>query len=397
MNQKMNARSVRKSCFLLSVMVGPMLFGGCAKENRISFQQFVDMQQAQSEQGVQESQEEAPPPINVDQYLRPYTLGPGDVITITLTGMGEAAPIPPFQARVDRNGEIDAPIVGRLNVSKLELEDAEKVIHTAYVPAVYSQAVVHVATGDLKTTKVLVIGAVTTPGLIPLRQNERTLLHAIVGAGGASESASGETTLRRVRRQGAPEVFNLRDTGQLQQALAIASLDEGDIVEVQAARPNTIFVGGLVNRVGPQMYPSGSEITILQALAAAGGPRTDVVPLEGTLIRHNPDGSDIHVKLSLGRLARGQDANLALAAGDILWVPETFGTRVQEFINKNIFLRAGVSVTYNVSGLEFLNRASQQSGRSGGGNDLQNAFDPLGFLQRGTALQTLTSRPAPTP
>lgn len=220
------------------------------------------------------------------------------------------------------------------------------------------------------------------------------MLHAIVGAGGVSDTASGFASLRRIRKPGAIDSFNLRDPFELQKALAEAPLQNGDIVEVQAAVPNTIFVGGLVNRAGPQLYPTGAEINALQALAAAGGTRDNITPPEATLIRRLPNGSDVHVRLDLGRLKRGDDPNIQLAAGDIFWIPDTFGTRVEDFINRNIFLRAGISVTYNVSGVEYLNRNSQQNG-TGGTDDLQSSFDPLGFLQRNTSLQNLINRPAP--
>jgi len=131
---------------------------------------------------------------------------------------------------------------------------------------------------------------------------------------------------------------------------------------------------------------------IQQALAAAGGVRTDVFPKEGTLIRHLPDGRDVQVKLNLDQLARGEDPNLTLAAGDILWVPETFGTRFMQFVNSNIFFRAGVSVNYNVSGVEYLNRQRQQAaGLAGRSSSLQDSFDPLGFLNRNTILNQLNT------
>jgi hypothetical protein len=135
-------------------------------------------------------------------------------------------------------------------------------------------------------------------------------------------------------------------------------------------------------------------MTVLQAIAAAGGLRTDVTPREATLIRRLPDGNDVHVRLNLDGMSRGNDPNLVLAAGDILWVPHTAETLVQDWVNRNIFVRAGVSVNYNVTGIEFLNRHAQQSGRFGGGG-LEDSFDPFGFLGRGTGIQSLLSQPAP--
>jgi len=369
-------------CVLLSV--------ACHRDNRITLKQFLAIQQESRQSETNKIQ--ALPPPEVDRHLGPYKVGPGDVLRVTLTS-AQANTLPLMQARVGRNGTIDLPVVGAIAVGGKELEDIEDAIRAAYVPRVYGEAVVLVELAAPETTDVLVVGAVTVPGFVHLRRTERNMLYAIVGAGGVSGEASGRATLRRVRHPADTATFDLTDPVQVNEALAMAPLDAGDIIAVDAATPNTVFVGGLVNRAAPQIYPPGAKVSALQALAGAYGLRTDVTPTEGTLIRRMPDGTDIHVKLNLGRITRGEEPNITLAAGDILWVPETIGTKVQDFINKNIFLRAGVSLTYNVSGIEFLNRASKQGG--GGGTNQQNAFDPLGFLGRNALLQNINSRPTP--
>lgn len=379
---------------LTAVMVS-LGFSGCAAEHRISLAEFRQQLHA-APLAPQEGQPDAPR-INVDRLLGPYKVGPGDVINVIIArGVTGAEPPNIFRARIDRAGDIDFPMVGTVKVEGMELEDVEDAIRAALVPGVLTEATVYVELADVDTTDVLVIGAVSEPGLIPLRRTQRNMLYAIALSGGMSDLASGQATLRRIRQPDAAATFDLRDPVQLQHAIALEPLEAGDIIDVQAAKPNTVFVGGLVTRAGPQAYPTGTEVTILQALAAAGGVRTDVFPKEGTLIRRMPDGQDVHVKLDLNRLALGRDPNIALAPGDILWVPETWGTRVQSFINQNLFMRAGVSVNYTVTGIEFLNRHSLQSQRTGQGG-LQDSFDPLGFLGRNTALQgiqgTLATQP----
>jgi len=121
------------------------------------------------------------------------------------------------------------------------------------------------------------------------------------------------------------------------------------MVVVEAATPNTIFVGGLVIAPRPQSYPPGVRVSVLQALAAAGGLRLDVFPREATLIRRAPDGRDVHVKLDLNRLKNNRDPNFLLAAGDVLWVPHTVETRIHEWIGQNISLRAGAAANANVT------------------------------------------------
>ena len=206
--------------------------------------------------------------------------------------------------------------------------------------------------------------------------------------------ASGDVTLKRLRAPGEDVTLNLTTTKELKAALALNPLQDGDIVKVHAAEPNTIYAGGLVNTPRPLIFAPGVKVTILQALAAAGGLRTDVFPKEGTLIRRLPDGQDVQVKLDLDRLAKGKDPNITMAAGDILWVPHTWETRVQDWINKNIFFRAGITATaganYNALGVEYLNSNAERAANNANFNtNLQDQFDPLGFLNQNAALQSL--------
>jgi len=393
MESRTNVPASEKACAVawaglcLGVVIVGALNLGCA-DHRISLQEFLQMQEqvgrAPATQPVQV------PVAVIDKSLGPYRVGPGDVLSVTVVVPGQTEPTVPMPVRVNRKGEIDLPLAGSIKVAGLELEDVENAVREAFVPKVYRAAAVHVSVTVPETTNVLVIGAVTAPGLVQLSRTQRNLLFAIHTAGGATDLASGLVTLRRLRQPDKPVTLNIRDPEGLKQALTLPPLENGDIVTVHAATPNMVFVGGLVNAPQPQAYPTGVQMTVLQALAASGGLRTDVTPREATLIRRMPDGRDVHVKLNLDRIMKGKDPNITLAAGDILWVPDTLETRVQDWFNRNIFLRAGVVVTYNVTGVEFLNRRSLQ-GRSGGvGGTLEDRFDPFSFLGRSAALQGLT-------
>ncbi len=395
------AASRRLVPFLLLVCFA----AGC-EDNRISLNQFLELQQKMRQVGSTtqpsstqpSTQPSASQPVaseSVDRHLGPYRVGPGDVLTLTLTTSAQPALTPPVQVRVDRMGEIELPLVGKIKLAGLELEDVERVVQQAHVPKIYKDLVVHAELFAPDNTNVLVTGAVTNPGLVQLKRTQRNLLFAIVGAGGVSNMASGSVTLRRIRRPNESVTLDLLDPDQLKTALALAPLEHGDMVTVQAAVPNTIFVGGLVTAPRPQTYPPGVRMTILQAIAASGGLRTDVTPTEATLIRRMPDGRDVHVKLELDRLVKGKDPNIDLAAGDILWVPETFATKVQDWVNKNIFFRAGfvatANVSYDASALEYMNTNAKMAQQGYSGN-LQDQFDPFGFITRSNLMQSIVNR-----
>ena len=394
--RRLNLRAAKSGAHLhaastVALLLMAVLAAGGCNDHRIGLGEFLLLQQQ-----IRDRTAESPSADQVretsallDRKLGPYRVGPGDVLFVTLVSTDDAGLFPPVNVRVNYDNEIVLPIVGTLNVADLPLMEVEEVIHRSFVPAVLTDASVHVTLAEAAPTNVMVIGAVTAPGMVRLRRTERNLLFAIIGAGGASDLASGKVTLVRLRTPSQALTLELTDPRELQSALALEPLADGDIVTVHAAAPNTIFVGGLVNAPQAQFYSPGVQISVLQSIAAAGGLRTDIYPREGTLIRRLPDGSDVHVKLDLTRIATAKDPNILLAAGDILWVPHTPATRIQDFINRNIFLRAGVSVNYTVTGVEFLNRRSLQSNNAGGG-DAEQAFDPFGFLTRNATLQSLT-------
>ena len=368
---------------------------GCA-DHRITLAQFQDMQR-ESDQAPEAPSPEAALEARalLDRQLGPYRVGPQDVLNVVVSRLEQDSVLPSFQARVDRNGEIDLPTVGKIKVAGLQLQDVENAIHQVFVPGVFNDASVYVSLQEYDTTNVLVTGAVADPGLVRLRRTERNLLFALVEAGGVSEMASGKVTLQRIRRPAEQLTLNLTEPQELRAALALEPLEHGDIISVEAATPNTVYVGGLVNAPSPQSFMQGVKVTVLQVLASSGGIRTDVTPREATLIRRLPDGTDVHVKLDLERINTGKDPNILLAGGDILWVPETIETKVQDWVNHNIFIRAGVNanVSYNVTGIEYLNRRSLQTGGAGAGSSLQDQFDPFGFLQRNAMLQALPTTP----
>lgn len=393
------AATALRLCFFLGCALG---VAGC-DDHRISLAEFLEMQENACDQAT------APAPAEmedvahtlIERRLGPYKIGESDVLTVTLTGADDATLFPLVQVRVDREGEVDLPIIGAVNVADMELQDVEDTIHGAYVPHVVKDASVHVELIRPDYTNVLVVGAVTIPGLVQLTRTQRDMLHAIVTAGGVTDFASGEATLRRLRDPNGKVTLTLTEPAGLRDALALEPLEDGDIVTVHAAVPNTIFVGGLVNGPLPQTYPPGVEMTVLQAIAASGGLRTDVTPREATLIRRLPDDNDVHVKLNLDRITTGKDANIVLAAGDILWVPHTIETRIQDWINRNLFVRAGISATaganYNATALEYMNSKAERASNNFFQTtpSIQDTFDPFGSLLRNTAIQNLATQPPP--
>ncbi len=375
------------------IVAGMALCSSGCGDQRISIDEFILMQQEIGEPAAEPTTQPAESTAGVwsRHAFAPYQVGPDDVLSVSLTGLEMPTMTTVVQTRIDVSGGISLPMVGAVEVGGRTLQDVERAIQERYVPSIINVLSVNVQMVEYHTTDVLVLGAVATPGLLPLPNNERDLLHAVARAGGISYDASGLITLKRVRRPTEEITLNVLDPVELEAAFALEPLESGDIIEVEAAEPSVVYVVGLVNAPGPKLISPGTKINLLQLLAASGGIITAVEPKEATLIRRMPNGDDVRVKIDLDRLWKDATyPNITLAAGDIFEVPETVGTKALAWAHQNLFFRAGISVTggvnasYNASAIDWLNRRDLQKGAfsnfRGGGATLEDRFNPLGFL-----------------
>lgn len=345
--------------------------GGCQhRDYRMSLSDFVEYQQKRDEEAASEARLFRPADAAmIDSRLEAYQVGAGDVLLITVQTEDQQDAIPPMQVRVSPAGDIDLVLAGTRKVAGMTIEQVEQAVRDAYVPDYFRNISVHAELVNAKPTTVVVLGAVTAPGLVPLRSSERDLLHAVNRAGGLSDLSSGRVTLQRIRKPDQHVTVTLTDPIGIKRMLALPPLEQGDIITVHAAAPNTYYVGGLVNLPQRQMYPPGARINVLQAIAGSAGLRSDVTPTEATLIRRLDDGKDVQVRIDLTRLYAGMAPNINLEPGDILWVPETTLTRVQDFINRTLYIRAGV--TYNLIGTQDLFTGDRQNVNQAGTTFLQ--------------------------
>lgn len=383
---------------LLAQLAGCSVYlgSGLWSDPRISMQEFLELE----EEARLASEVPATQPVSdmeaarafLDSQFGPYKVGPHDVLTVMLTevsGLVGGTGLSAVRVRVDRNGQINLPIVGNISVDGLELKDIENLITDTYVPKVYREAICHVNLVEYEATNVIVTGTVGAPGMISLRRTERNLLYALVLAGGISDASSGWVTLQRLRRPGDSLKLNIMEPEGIKQALMEDPLEDGDIITAEPADPYLVTVLGLVKDEGPQTYQPGLKVTFLEVLAAARGLRQDIYIREGTLSRKMPDGQEVRVRLDLERLASGRDPNFLMQPGDIVYVNHTWDTWIQEWFNQHATLTAGATATVTYSGTA----TDQLSHRGRQTQSTATGIDPFGFLQRGLIRPTAAAAP----
>ncbi len=267
--------------------------------------------------------------------IKPFTVRSGDVLNITMIGPGtDPYAAVTLRARVQDDGNISLPNVGNVQVAGLDLAAIERAIIDAHVPSIVKAMSCNVDIAGPKTTTVIVQGAAGVRGLVTLQSDQRNVLYALGLAGGWG--GSGRVRVRPIRPDREELAYDLTDINDLRRAMLGPPLESGDMVVVEGAPPNAVYMLGLLNAPGPLVLNNNAELSVSRAVASAGGLRDFLEPQEATLWRRLSDGRQVRVKVPLAKILAGKEPDFALRGGDIFDVPHTLDTRAREWLLANI-------------------------------------------------------------
>jgi polysaccharide export outer membrane protein len=327
----------------LTILAGVLLCAGCA-DSRISLEDLRAEERALAEvEPVQVNPEE----LELTE-LKPYTIGPGDVLTLTMVGLTDPFTELRIQVRVWENGQITLPLVGKVQVAGLDLEGVDKAIYGAYVPDFVKNLTVFTELSGPEGTTVIVTGPVDAAGPVILPNNRRNVLYALAMSGGFGPGTSGRVRVRPIRSDREELVYDLTEINDLRRALTAPPLESGDMLTIEPAEASAVYVTGLVNMPGPVPLPRNGDISLVRAVSSAGGLRDFLDPPEATLWRRLADGRQVRVKINLTDVMAGRAPDVQLHPGDVLDIPHTADTRFREWVAMNIKLGPfGVTAVYD--------------------------------------------------
>ncbi|MDR3793554.1 MAG: polysaccharide biosynthesis/export family protein [Terracidiphilus sp.] len=250
------------------------------------------------------------------QPAAPAIIGPGDLLEIS------EYHTPEFRSavRVAVTGTVLLPMIGEVQVGGLDEQAAARTIEAALVskgmllhPLV--SVVVTVSAGQ----DVNVMGEVARPGIYPYLAHHR-LLDVISEASGLTAGAGRLVNVfhRSDPVTAHPVALDLNGTDAT--ADHNPELSPGDTVQV--SRAGLVYVVGDVIRPGGFPVDPVHGLTLVQALALAWGPTQNAATAKGLLIREQKGGRTL-TALNLKRLLRGQDPDLPVEDGDIVFVPDS--------------------------------------------------------------------------
>lgn len=251
-----------------------------------------------------------------DEQAQTTMIGPGDLLDLSVFAVPELT----LKIRVNEQGSVTLPLVGEmhfggLSVAQAEHDLAQKLVNQNLV--LKPQVTIFVA--EYATQGITVLGEVNQPGTYPLFGPHR-LFDAISAAGGLTQRSSSTVTLIHRGDHDHPTHINLAVTNA--DVNADVSLRPGDTIIVDKAP--VVYVVGEVNKPGAFLMENNTNITVLRAVALAQGATHRAALNKAEIVRRLPTGIE-EIDLPLGKIMRGQIADLQLRGDDILFLPTSKG------------------------------------------------------------------------
>jgi polysaccharide export outer membrane protein len=246
-------------------------------------------------------------------------IGPGDLIEVKIFDAPEIAQT----ARVDDLGDATLTFIGRTHLGGLTPEESQTLIANQYREGnFFVHPEVSVLIQEYSTQGASVLGEVAKPGVYPVL-GARSLLDIISVAGGTTPTASNEVTIQR-RIDGSMLTVKLSRNARASLE-ADVEIQPGDKIIVP--RAGIVYVIGNVHQPGGFVMQNEGRISLLQAVAMAGGANGTASLNRAKLIRKTVGGY-IEIPVSLKSILKGQESDREMQAEDILYIPNNTGKSI---------------------------------------------------------------------
>lgn len=243
-------------------------------------------------------------------------LGSGDLIEVNVYNVPELA----SKVRVSNSGDIYLPLIDYVHVEGLTQEEAQRVIEKRLEDGGFVRSPhVSIFVDEAMSQGVTILGEVYRPGIYP-DIGDHKLYEVVSQAGGFTSTASRKIAILR-RNQTEPIHVNL-PRNLADDLTANVQVQPGDTITVP--RAPVIYVVGDVGRPSGLLVDNGT-MTVLQALALAGGTNKTAKLGAVRILRKGPSGGVTETKVQIKKMLEAKAPDVTLQADDILFVPVSGG------------------------------------------------------------------------
>lgn len=364
----MNIRSSGLQILYASVVLSLVSSTGCQSSN---FYRAESMPRS-----LMLARQTSPQEANLGQFANvtssSSTIGPGDLLELTISASLEKDDQVQIPFRVGKDGKASIPQIGNVALAGVEPEAAEHLIRMEAINrGLYRNPNVTIAVIDQKLNTVRVLGGVEEPGEYLLPPGASDIVSAIAAAGGLSENAGENVDVKNpasrerptprravagpdaspspystvsdeVEISGGMTSYSVKLTAASTSTKNSYRVADGGVVMVEKRDPAPITVTGLVNRPDTYPFPVGKDLTVLGAIAMAGGRNNQVADRVFVIRPLSNSGEPAVIEVSLRKAKRSGKSNIRLGPGDTVSVEQTVSTVLLEAIK---LIRIGVSGT----------------------------------------------------
>lgn len=258
-------------------------------------------------------------PLAAQPAASPYRIGPRDLVAVKVFEVPELN----VDRRVGDDGQLVLPLIGAVPAQGLtESELAERLrelLEEKYVV----RASVSIEVREFRSRPIVVLGAVKSPGNLQF-SGRWSLLEVFAAVGGLAGPAEVITILRRAEN-GLADQVTIRVEDLLVKADPKVNIPifSNDLINVPAATEITIFFIGEVKTTGAVNFRSTDRVTLLTALARAGG-LGERASNNVVVRRRGPGNQNVELRADYRKLVNGKEPDFDLEDGDVVIVKESF-------------------------------------------------------------------------
>lgn len=290
--------------------------------------------------------------------LSSYVLGVGDQISVWALSAEEISdkPIP-----IGPSGFVNFPMVGRVRVTGLTVEDLEAELNTK-LNVYIKDPQVTVTVTQYSSKPVSLIGAVRNPGVHQI-ERPMTLVETLSLAGGLTDNAGPRVKITRRQEWGPlplpgsePDVSGGFSVAELYLSEIIEAknpeknilVQPHDVITVPSA--DTVYIIGAVNKPGAFLLTDRDSVSVLTALSLAGGLDNTIASAKNVrVLRQQPDQAErVEIAINVRDILNGKTSDQFLEADDILFIPDSRGKKITRALIETV-VRMGQYSTYRIS------------------------------------------------
>jgi len=256
-----------------------------------------------------------------DIFVKAYRIGPGDLLEIKVFELEQLSQV----VRVSEDGSITLPLLGRVEVEGLTQDGTAAKIAGLLAAKYVKHPQVTVFIKEYKSKQVAVIGAVEKPGSYEL-VGRKNLLQMISAAGGFTDKATDEISVLREGQNGdAVSIpIDLKDLLVNGNQKLNIPIEPSDVINVPVDREIKVFVFGRVTQPGALKFKISEKVTLLKAIAQAGGWAEGAKQSAVVITRKDRLGKETQIRVNVKDILSGKRKDIPLLEGDVVFVPESF-------------------------------------------------------------------------